>query len=128
MDRQHRKSVRRRGGRTERGPWMVDDVRSARGAVQSQSVQPGKRGIERHDAAAERVQVSHPTGQDRRWHWRPGQDIGFHQESAAGVMRLLTSLFPSLSRSRQLLCMSCGPYYIYADGFFLMSHQKAPNR
>lgn len=89
MDRRHRQSVRRRGGRSERGPRTVDDVRRARGAVQSQSVQLRKRGTERHDAATQRVQAGHPTGQDRRRHRRPGQDIGF-QEQPVRIITIAT--------------------------------------
>jgi len=78
VDRRLRQSVRRRGGWSERGSRTVDDVRRARGAIQIQSVQPGKCGIERHDSAAERVQVDRPTGQDLRRHRWPGQNIGYH--------------------------------------------------
>lgn len=80
MDRRFRKSVRRRGGRSERGPGPVDDVRRTRGTVQSQPVQPGKRSVERDDAASQGVQAGHPTGQDRRRHRQPGQDIGLYAE------------------------------------------------
>lgn len=87
VDRRFRKSVRRRGGRSERGPGPVDDVQRTRGTVQSQPVQPGKRSVERDDAAAQGVQAGHPTGQDRRRHRRPGQDIGLY---AGRVIRITT--------------------------------------
>jgi len=85
VDRRFRKSVRRRGGRSKRRPGPIDDVRRTRDTVQSQPVQPGKRGVERDDAAAEGVQAGHPTDQDRRRHRRPGQDIGHY---AGRVIRM----------------------------------------
>lgn len=67
VDRRFQKSVpnlRRRDGRSERGPGPVDNVQRTRGTVQSQPVQPGKRSIERDYSAGQGVQAGHPTGQD----------------------------------------------------------------
>lgn len=90
MDSRLRQSVRRRGGRAELGRGPERTVQRARVAVLGQSVQPGKRGVERHDAATEGFQAGRPAGQDRRRHRRPGQDIGFHEQRVRMIVAVKT--------------------------------------
>lgn len=79
MDRRFRESVRRGRGRAGRRSGRRRPAFGAPEVRRSQRVRAGKRGAQRHRSAVEGIQAGRPATEDRRSHWRAGQDFGLHR-------------------------------------------------